>query len=208
MARPDFDPRQLTGSALAAVVAAALLFASFHFGSAWLEDRAADYRRARAELERAARQYRNASDDQAVYQEYAARFRAMVERGWIGPEQRLSWIETLQDVNTELKLPVLRYQIERQRAVTLNGADFDASHLRLQRTPMRLRIGALHEGDVVALLDGLAESGRGLMTTSHCSLRRTNDTGEVRFDPRRSNLDVECAVDWYTLEIEPEDASP
>lgn len=204
MARPDFDPRQLAGSALAAGVAALLLFAAVQYGSAWLDDRAADYRRARAELDRAARQYRSASDDQAVYQEYASRFRAMVERGWIGPEQRLSWIESLQEVNTELKLPVLRYEIERQRPVTLNGADFDTSHLRLRRTPMRLRIGALHEGDVLALLGGLAEGGRGLMTTDHCSLRRTNDTGEVRFEPRQANVDVECAVDWYTLEIEPE----
>lgn len=205
MARPDFDPRQLAGSAIAFGVAALLLFAAVQFSSTWLDERAADYRRARAELQSAARQYRSASDDQAVYQEYADRFRAMIERGWIGPEQRLSWIESLQQVNTELKLPVLRYQIERQRAVTLNGAGFDTSHLRLQRTPMRLTIGALHEGDVVDLLNGLAGSGRGLMTTEHCSLQRSNDTGEVRFEARRANVDVECAVDWYTLEIEPEE---
>lgn len=204
MAKPDFDPRQLAGSAIAAAVAAALLLVALQYGSAWLDERAGDYRRARAELERAARQYRSASDDQAVYQEYASRFRSMIERGWIGPEQRLSWIESLQEVNTELKLPVLRYEIERQRDVPLNGAGFDASHLRLQRTPMRLRIGALHEGDVLALLDGLAAAGRGLMTAEQCSLRRTNDTGEVRFDPRQANVEVECAVNWYTLEIEPE----
>lgn len=208
MARPDFDPRQLAGSAAAAVVAAILLFAAIQYGSAWLEERAADYRRARAELRQAARQYRSASDDQAVYEQYAARFRSMVERGWIGPEQRLSWIESLQQVNAELKLPVLHYEIERQRAVTLDGADFDTSHLQLKRTPMRLRIGALHEGDVLALLNGLAARGRGLMTADHCSLERTYETGEVRFDPRTPNVSVECAVDWYTLEIEPENASP
>lgn len=204
MAKPDFDPRQLAGPAIAAAVAAVLLLVAIQYGSAWLDDRAADYRRARAELDRAARQYRSASDDQAVYQEYAARFRSMIERGWIGPEQRLSWIESLQEVNTELKLPVLRYEIERQRGVTVNGAGFDTSHLRLQRTPMRLRIGALHEGDVLALLDRLADGGRGLMTTDHCSLRRTSDAGEVRFDPGQPNVDVECALNWYTLEIDPE----
>lgn len=203
MAKPDFDPRQLAGSAVAAAVAAVLLLVAVEYGSAWLDGRADEYRRARAELERAARQYRSASDDQAVYQQYAARFRSMTERGWIGPEQRLSWIESLQQVNTDLKLPVLRYEIERQRPVTLNGADFDTSHLRLHRTPMRLRIGALHEGDVVALLNGLA-AGRGLMTAEHCSLRRSNDSGEVRLDPRSANVEVECALDWYTLEIEPE----
>lgn len=204
MAKTEFDPRQIAGSAVAAAVAALLLLVAVQYGSAWLDDRAADYRRARAELERAARQYRSASDDQAVYEQYATRFRSMIERGWIGPEQRLSWIESLQQVNTELKLPVLRYEIERQRPVTLNGSDFDTSHLRLHRTPMRLRIGALHEGDLLALLNGLAADGRGLMTADHCSLRRSNDTGEVRFDPRAPNVEVECALDWYSLEIEPE----
>lgn len=196
MTRPEIELRPLAGAAAAALVGLVALAAVWHLGGVWLDERADDFHRARAQLSAAASQYRNASDDQAVYQRYAARFRDMGERGWIGPEQRLGWIESLQAINRELKLPTLRYDIE-QRA-TVEGAG--SGRLTLHRTPMTLTLGALHEGDIIALLERLGSAGAGLMSVHGCELVRAGE--RVRFDIRSANVDVRCALDWYTLQID------
>jgi|GEM_PF-2237211 len=207
MATADIELRRLVGPAIAAAVGLAILLATWEVGGSWVDGKATEYDRARAELGAAARQYRSASDDQAVYQQYAAEFRAMNHRGWIGGGSRLSWIEALQHINRELKLPTLRYEIGRRQATPLGEAGVDTSHLRLLRTPMQLTIGALHEGDVVNLLHRLAEAGQGLMSAERCSFRRTDARAQIRFDPGRPNLDVVCSLEWYTLELHEQGAS-
>lgn len=208
MARPDIDLRPLLAPGIAALLAAGLLAACWLLADAWVAERERSFQQARAELARAASRYRNASDDQAVYQQYAARFREIGERGWIGPEQRLSWIEALQRINRDLRLPTLKYDIA-QRAVTpLARVPLDTSRLRLYRTPMRLTVGALHEGDLLALLERLGERGSGLMGVERCTLERAQAPGQVRLARGATNVRATCALDWYTLEILPEDARP
>ncbi len=188
--------RPLLGPAVATAAAAVLLAATWHFTASWLAERGADYRRASAELSQAASRYRNASDDQAVYEQYAARFLDMSERGWIGSEQRLEWIESLQQINADLRLPRLAYEIGEQ--VPAEGHRND--NLRLQRTPMQLDLGLLHEGDLLALLDRLDREGEGLLSVRRCSLSRAQE--RVRLDAGATNVRAECALDWFTLQLE------
>lgn len=194
------DPtlRNLAGSLIAAAAGLAVLGATAWIASDWLAERERAFNRARGELAQAANQYRNASDDQAVYREYADRFRDMSERGWIGDEGRLTWIEALQSINADLKLPVLRYEIGQRTSVEHQRAG-GASRLHLYRTPMRLNIGALHEYDVVELLERLDDAGDGLLSLSGCTMTRN---GKLRFDARTANVDAACELNWYTLRLD------
>jgi hypothetical protein len=180
-----------------AALAAILLAATWHYSAAWLAERGSDFRRARAELTQAADRYRSASDDQAVYQEYAARFLDMRERGWVGAERRLEWIETLQRINADLRLPRLAYEIGEQVPGEGYGRGGD---LDLRRTPMSLELGLLHGGDVLTLLQRLEQEGKGLMTATRCELSRAQQ--RVRLDAGASNIRAQCGLDWYTLRIE------
>ncbi|MDX1609649.1 MAG: hypothetical protein R3225_05955 [Halofilum sp. (in: g-proteobacteria)] len=205
MAEQPFDWRALRGPGIAALVAATLLGGVAYAAAAWLDGKQLDFRRARGELARAASQYRSASDDKAVYEEYAARFRQLERDGMVGEERRLSWVEALQAANKELKLPVLRYDISPQRDVPLADADFDTGRFNLHRSDMEVRFGALHEGDVLRLLESLAEQGDGLMDAQSCGIELARSGGEVRLDAASANLEVICRLNWYTLEIEREE---
>ena len=197
------DPtlRNLAGSLIAAAVGLALLAATMWMATDWLAERERAFNRARGELARAANQYRNASDNQAVYREYADRFRDMSERGWIGEEGRLTWIEALQSINADLKLPTLRYEIGQRTSVGHDRAS-GSNRLHLYRTPMRLTIGALHEYDVVELLERLDAAGDGLLSLSGCTMKRN---GRLRFDARTANVDAACELNWYTLRLDTDD---
>jgi hypothetical protein len=197
MKRLEVDLRPLVGPGIASLLALALLAATWVIAGDWLQTRSDDFRRARSELAQAASRYRNASDDQQVYQEYATRFRQMRASGWIGQEQRLGWIEALQRANADLRLPTLRYDIGEQNQVEPNEV---SSHLELHRTPMTLNLGALHEGDVIELLQRLQAMGQGLMSVERCGLSRNGD--RVRLDADAANVNIECSLDWYTLTMQ------
>lgn len=194
------DPtlRNLAGSLVAAAAGLAVLAGTFWIASDWLAERERAFNRARGDLAQAANQYRNASDNQAVYREYADRFRDMSGRGWIGEEARLTWIEALQSINADLKLPTLRYEIG-QRTSAAYGQTSSSSRLHLYRTPMRLNIGALHEYDVVELLERLDQAGDGLLSLSSCRMTRN---ARLRFDARTANVDAACELNWYTLQLD------
>ena len=199
----ELDLRALTVPGLAAIVAAVVLFATWHYAGEWVRDSEREYRQARSALTSAARQYREASDDQDVYVRYASRFTELGDLGWIGREQRLSWIENLQDINSELRLPTLRYDIEQQQRAEIGGVRVPA-RMDLRQSPMRLRIGALHEGDVLALLERMRAEGSGLMVVSQCRFDRVGDGPDIRIGPRQANIDATCDLHWYTLRLEPE----
>lgn len=194
------DWRPFAGPAAAAAVGLLVLGLTWQASTGWLGERAGAFRRARAELARAAEQYHSASDNQAVYARYADRFRRMIERGWIGRENRLGWIEALQTISRDLRRPSLHYRIGAQHVVERPGA-----HLALRRTAMRLRFGALHAGDVLTLLSRLRRAGDGLMAIDYCSLSRAGE--RIQFSARAVNVNVECRLQWYTLRIERPDAS-
>lgn len=204
MSMPAVEWRQLRGPGAFAAAALALLVLVVYLGSGWLADRKNAYDRSRSNLARAASQYRSASDDTAVYDQYAARFRELEQNGMIGDERRLAWIEALQAANRDLKLPKLRYEIAPRQAVALSGADVDSQYIELHRSTMTLDIGALHEGDVLSLLRSLADEQAGIMEAEACLFSRARPAASLSFDPRVANLDVSCRLHWYTLVITPE----
>ena len=202
------DWRSLVLPGVLALAALLLLAGVVWGGSIWLDQRASDYQRARSDLARVANRYRSASDDKAVYQQYASRFRELESSGMIGEERRLTWVEAVRAANRELELPVLRYDVSPQSTVALEDAPFDPSRFALHRSEMTIRFGALHEGDVLRLLRALARDGAGLMETAACQMGWARGAGNggrrVRYEPGVANLDVGCSLRWYTLEIEPE----
>lgn len=203
MSPSDFDWRPLLVPAGSAIIAVTVLAGMLYVSNQWLTDVDRSYQRARADLSAAAREYRDASDDRAVYQRYASRFRERMAAGWIGPEKRLSWIEGLQATNEDLRLPRLAYDIGEQQTAELAGASLP-SRLTLYVSPMRLRVGALHEGDILSLMERLRAEGEGLMGVSYCSFDRRGDGPNVVADPQRANIDAECELHWYNLRLEPE----
>ncbi|MDZ7748279.1 MAG: hypothetical protein U5K43_05120 [Halofilum sp. (in: g-proteobacteria)] len=209
MTAPELDLRPLVLPGLAVVMAAGLLGLTVALADARIEQHARALERARAGLAEASRRQREASREQALHARYAQRFRQMQRRAWIGGGRRLRWIETLQRVNGELLLPRLRYEIGARRALVPAGADLGDGRLRLYHTPMTLTLGALHEGDLLAVLDALAASGGGVPALARCGLARAPGRARTRFRAGSANLDIACVLHWYALElVDPAEAAP
>jgi len=126
-------------------------------------------------------------------------FQAMREKGFVGPERRLDWIETLNRIKVSRKIFGMEYDLAPQRpidAAVLPGGSA-AGGFDLMASQMRLRLQLLHEGELVAFLAELRESVPALIQIRSCGIERIPaGTGDRA---RNAQLRANCTLEWITL---------
>lgn len=142
-------------------------------------------RDARTRLDGARRERDNLAESAEV-------FRALVERGILQDERRLDLVELVADLRRRHGLLALEYDIAPQRA--LPGSQFGSVEVLSSRVKLRAR--ALHEGDLLAFIEDLARSPRGLYPVDRCVIKRIVDDPPTTLRPR---VEAECNVEWITL---------
>jgi hypothetical protein len=121
----------------------------------------------------------------------AAVFDRLAARGVIGEEERLEWIELINEIRDRCRLPEVHYEFAPRRALDGAGAS------GLYASAMKLRARLLHEEDLIRLLGDLRERAPALIQVKRCELSRlpAADAG----NPLRGLLQADCLIDWITL---------
>lgn len=148
----------------------------------------AERAQARERLTRIAEEEKEVNDKLAVY-------RRLQSLHILGEEQRLEWADSMTRIRTTRELLDLRYLVDRQRQIGKfpgkpAGVDFYAS-------TMKVDIALLHEGDLLAFLRELRDSGNAYYSVKRCAMTRTGTapTG-TSIVPR---LRAECEIDLITI---------
>ncbi len=196
MTLADLDWRILRGSliglAVCLLVGGAVVYVSYQYSSA----QELEFRNESRKLLTVRGRYQTIDEEERIIEEFLPRFLALEDRGVIGREYRLDWIETLRNASDELKLPELTYTIDTQ---SLYEAEipFEEGAFQIFVSAMKLDLGLLHEGDLPALIARIERDARGLFRVADCSLTRAG--AELAFDPTRPNLRANCTLEWLTV---------
>jgi hypothetical protein len=143
---------------------------------------------ARSRLETARRERDNLRESADI-------FRTLLDKGVLQGERRLDMVELINGLRTRHQLFALDYEIAPQRTLPLaGGRAYPAVDVLASRVKLRMR--ALHEGDVVGFLEGLADSRQGFFPVDRCTMRRLETQTPDAVAPR---VDAECAFEWITL---------
>ncbi len=142
--------------------------------------------------------YLSVDGDEKIIKEHYPRFIEYYNRGIIGSEKRLNWIETLQSIGKGINLPAMRYQIE-SRKPYLPDYKLDTGSYNLFATSMNLNLGLLHEIDLAKLISELNKDASGLFNIKRCRFNRTNKS--IQIDPEKSNISANCELQWYSLNL-------
>ena len=133
-------------------------------------------------------------DEESEVKQKSIVFNKLQERGIIGDEPRLDWVELLKEIRDQHRLIDLRYEIAPQRQLDGQpGSDF-----AFYASAMKLQLKLLHEEDLTRLLDDLREQAKALIRVKSCRMERLEATGEER-GGGRANLQADCEIDWLTL---------
>lgn len=130
------------------------------------------------------------------------RYRHLRETGFIGEGDRVGWTEALADTQRALGLPALTFELQPRRALAA-GAPLPEATAPMPATPgaqahdLHFTLAGIHEGELLALIDGLRARERGHFRVEDCELRRGNGLG----------LDADCTLRWFTW-LPPQAAAP
>lgn len=191
----DFaDLRKLRASILATVsmfaTAAAVLYLSHHTrDSAQFAKQAAT-----TERDEADGKLKRVRDEENEIKQKSILFNRLQERGMIGDEQRLDWVELLKEIRDKRRLLDLQYEIEPQRFLDSNLA----GDYSFASSTMKLQVKLLHEEDLLRLLGDLRSQAKALILIKACTIER-RPTNADESAGGRENLFAHCEIDWLTL---------
>lgn len=147
-----------------------------------------------AQLEEADGKLRRVRQEESEVKEKSIVFTRLQERGIIGDEQRLDWVELLKEIRDKHRLIDLQYEISPQRLLDGNPGDDFAFFA----SAMKVQLKLLHEEDLTRLLDDLRRQGKALIRVTGCRVERLPANGDDRASGR-AQLSAECEIDWLTL---------
>lgn len=135
---------------------------------------------------------RQAESDKQEIHDYQPRFMTLLERGFVGEERRLDWIEHIQHIRESRLLLPITYEISAQQAFQVDP-EVPIGALELRGSKMKLQMDLLHEGDLLNFLDDLKH--KGFYTVQECKIKRAGTESESGHLP----LAAECVIYWLTL---------
>jgi hypothetical protein len=161
------------------------------------EQRAADRQLAAARTERTQARERLAriAEEEKEVNDKLEVYRRLKSLHILGEEQRLEWADAMTRIRTSRELLDMRYTVERQRL--LLSAPGKPANVDINASTMKVDIALLHEGDLLAFLRDLRESGNAFYAVKRCQIQRTGiaATG-ASIVPR---LRADCEIDLITI---------
>jgi hypothetical protein len=148
-------------------------------------------REIRTRLSRAPEEERELRDKIALYQQ-------LLERGVIGQEERLNWVEQIARIKAARRLFDFQYEIAPQKALSdslLPGGAM-AGDYELMSSTMNLQMPLLHENDLLGFLADLRRTVHAHLLVRDCTIERMPQTTERGV---AAQLRAVCTIDWITL---------
>lgn len=191
MTRPPFAILKLP--LLLLLVALLLAASGILWGQRQAQDAATALQQQRTALNQARQQLDHSSQQQKLIAAHQGDYQALVARGFVGPEDRLAWIEAVQLANRDAGLYGLNYRLM-PRTTSPSAL---AQGLPLGQTRMTLSFPLLVETDLARFLDALKARAPGVVRVQECSLSRPDN---APFEAsNRPHLQAECDLLWFTV---------
>lgn len=191
LATEDLAKLQIPLFALIVMVAlgtGAILFSRSQLGQA--QARLGSAQLQRKDIDAKLRQVRS---EESEIRQKAAIFNDLQSRHTLGEEQRLEWVELLEEIRTRHRLPDMRYEIAPRHALE----KMPAGQLALYASAMKLELTLLHEEELTRLLDDLRKEAPALIQIRRCDISRRPRAATI--DTPAYSLDADCLIDWITV---------
>ncbi len=153
---------------------------------------------AQQNLLNAARQrYQSSGAEKDTIIEFLPQYQALINKGFVGEERRIEWVDGLRAQHKNHKLFGIQYNISQQEKYTPAFAP-NLGGFTLHRSVMKLALDMLHEGDLLQLTESLNANNTASFILRDCEIIRLN-AGSALSNQLIANLHAQCELDWLTL---------
>ncbi len=147
-------------------------------------------------LNEARQKYQSSGLEKETIIQYLPVYNGLLASGFIGEEHRIEWIESLRQIHAQYKLFSIDYSIGLQENYKPSFLP-NLGNFTLHRSVMSLKLDMLHEGDLLALLDGLRTQTTPYMVRD-CEIKRPI-SASINIKTIAANMQAICEIDWLTL---------
>lgn len=154
---------------------------------------------ARAELAEAQKRVQRSGEERDTIQRYLGPYAELAQRGVLGEEQRLAWVDALRSANAETELYGIDYEVGVRQPYAY-PTEAGADGLSAQQSVMKLKFGLLYEQDLLDFFSALARQQVGTFAVNQCVLKRLVD--ESARPSNTPTLRAECDLAWITIPAE------
>jgi len=142
--------------------------------------------------EAAKQKLQRSNTEKQLIEQHRDAYQALVARGFVGPENRLAWLEAVQQANRDARLYGLDYSLEPRTVVQQPDLT-----VPLGQTVMRIRMPMLVEDDLANFLSALQQRSTGIFRVRTCQIARSGDGAPQPIN--KPELETECELLWFTI---------
>lgn len=148
-------------------------------------------------LSAARQRYQSSGMEKETIKEYLPQYQALINKGFVGEERRIEWVEALREQHKSNKLFGIKYSISQQQEYKPSFAP-SVGGFMLHRSIMKLDLDMLHEGDILKLTESLSAENTAPFMLRDCEITRLNAGGALS-NQLIANLHAQCELDWLTM---------
>jgi len=194
------DIKRLKFSIAAAVVLVGLGAAALVYSVSALDAAAQARQSAGAARLEAQKRLASAAEEEKEIRENLLYYARMVDKGMVGGENRLDWIDTITAIKTQRKLFDISYAIDAQKQINYPGVQQTGAS-GFVASQMKLDMMLLHTDDLLNFLGDLQKSSKSFVSLRRCSISRI-DRGAPTGGAIAPRLRSECQIDLISLKLE------
>ncbi len=144
--------------------------------------------------------YQQAKDRERLMKEYRQKFTLLEKTNIVGEENRLDWVDQLDRIVKERRIPYIKYRVLQQQQFTDRKLLSRYPFVDVYQSAMELDMALLHEGDLYSLINGLDNKAKGLFDIQECVIQRADIKQVSALDSIGDrNFKAKCILLWYTF---------
>ena len=152
-------------------------------------------------LDRAKQRYNEAIDKKSILKEYKLRYDQLEKKNIAGNENRIDWINLLELIAKQEKIPYVNYKIDKQVKALDTATKSKYPGLDVYKSVMTLNMKLLHEGDLYKVINELKSNAKGLFDISTCDIKRLRIKSQSIVDGVTGiNFSANCKLNWYSFQ--------
>ena len=124
-------------------------------------------------LSAARQRYQSSGMEKETITEYLPQYQTLINKGFVGEERRIEWVEALREQQKNNKLFGIKYNISQQEDFKPSFAP-NLGGFVLHRSIMKLDLDMLHEGDLLLLTESLSLKNAAPFMLRDCAITRLN----------------------------------
>jgi hypothetical protein len=180
---------------LITLAAALLIGGALISASAFVEgSKAQAHQQAQTRLRAARLQLDNLRREEANFSAYRDAYQSLAAKGLFGQEQRLAWIEYMNQLSARGEVQSVSYEISAEKPLPINLPE--AKNVEVLASRVQLKMGFVHEGNLVRTLDDLRRTDTGFYRIDNCAMRRASEAAEPKAG---ENVTADCLLQWIVL---------